>query len=240
MSTLWLPFTQMRAAPPRRFVRAEGTDLIDADGRRLFDATSSIWTILHGHSRPEIVEAIRRQAGVLDHSTLLGATHPRAEELASRLSARVGLPHVFFSGDGASAIEAALKMCVQYWRRHGRPERTRFVRLVRGYHGDTVGAMSVSDIAIFKNAYGPLLFSSLPYSTTAEELEREDVAAVIVEPRVQAAAGMRLVSSDAYEPLRRRRAGRPAGGGGWGYGSVFEGGVRAAAAAARRRSVAHR
>jgi len=203
MSNLWLPFTQMRGASPRNFVRGAGNYLIDADGRSVFDATSSIWTILHGHGRPELIEAITLQAERLDHSTLLGATHARAEELAERLCTRLGLARAFFSGDGASAVEAALKMAVQYWRRHGKPERNRFVRLSHGYHGDTVGAMSVSDIAVFKGAYGDLMFASIPYAATGEQLLREDLAAVIVEPRVQAAAGLRAVPDDVYALLGR-------------------------------------
>jgi adenosylmethionine-8-amino-7-oxononanoate aminotransferase len=201
---LWLPFTQMQDAVVRRFVRAHGTSLVDDGGRRLFDATSSIWTIVHGHGRPEIVRAIAAQAESLDHATLLGATHARAEELAERLCALAGLSHAFFSSDGASAIEAALKMSVTYWRAHGQPQRTRFVRLVHAYHGDTLGAMSVSDIGAFKGAFADVTFESLAYDgpETAAVLARDDVAAAIVEPGVQAAAGMRIVGAAAYAPFR--------------------------------------
>ena len=200
-SALWLPFTQMQDAVVRRFVRASGTSLIDGDGRALFDATSSIWTIVHGHAHPAIVAAIARQAAELDHATTLGASNPRAEELAERLCALVGLQHAFFASDGASAIEAALKMAINYWRAHGAPERTRFVRLVSAYHGDTLGAMSVSDIGPFKDAYRDVTFESLPYDGFDRVLERPDVAAILIEPAVQAAAGLRLVDDAAYAPL---------------------------------------
>jgi adenosylmethionine-8-amino-7-oxononanoate aminotransferase len=201
-NALWLPFTQMQDALVRRFVRAAGTSLIDGDGRSLFDATSSIWTIVHGHAHPAIVEAIARQAAELDHATTLGASNPRAEELAERLCALSGMQHAFFASDGASAIEAALKMAINFWRAHGSPERTRFVRLVSAYHGDTLGAMSVSDIGPFKDAYRDVTFESLPYDGSDRVLERRDIAAILVEPGVQAAAGLRLVDDAAYAPLR--------------------------------------
>jgi adenosylmethionine-8-amino-7-oxononanoate aminotransferase len=208
-SALWLPFTQMQDAVVRRFVRAAGTSLIDGDGRTLFDATSSIWTIVHGHAHPAIVEAIARQAAELDHATTLGASNPRAEELAERLCALSGLQHAFFASDGASAIEAALKMAINFWRAHGSPERTRFVRLVSAYHGDTLGAMSVSDIGPFKDAYRDVTFESLSYDGSDRMFERRDIAAILVEPGVQAAAGLRLVDDAAYAPLRSRATDAP-------------------------------
>lgn len=203
LGTLWLPFTQMKEFDPseRTFVRGEGTYLFDAHGRRVFDAVSSIWTTVHGHCHPQIVEAIAQQAATLDHSTLLGASNPRAEELAERLSALTGLPHVFFASDGASAIEAALKMALHYWQNAGEPQRTRFVHLAGSYHGDTAAAMSVSDIAVFKSRYGAVTFETHSYAD-AGVLESDDVAAVIVEPIVQAAAGIQIVPRDAYGPLK--------------------------------------
>lgn len=201
---LWLPFTQMDAfdASQRTFVRGEGNYLIDGRGRRIFDAVSSIWTTVHGHCHPHITAAIARQAQTLDHATLLGASNPVAEDLAERLCALLKLDYAFFSGDGASAVEAALKMALQYWRNAGEPQRTRFVHLVDSYHGDTAGAMSVSDIALFKSRYGAVTFETVPYDGDAALLEREDVAAVIVEPIVQAAAGMRIVAAERYEHLK--------------------------------------
>ena len=201
---LWLPFTQMDGfdTSARTFVRGERNVLIDAQGRRIFDAVSSIWTTIHGHCHPHIVEAIARQAASLDHATLLGASNPVAEELAERLTALLRLDYAFFSSDGASAVEAALKMALQYWRNAGEPRRTRFVHLVDSYHGDTAGAMSVSDIALFKSRYGAVTFETLPYDGDIAVLDADDVAAVIVEPIVQAAAGMRIVQADRYDALR--------------------------------------
>jgi adenosylmethionine---8-amino-7-oxononanoate aminotransferase len=207
LSHHWLPFTQMAAIDlgERTFVRARGTSLVDARGNELFDAISSVWTTVHGHCHPRIVTAIARQAATLDHSTALGATNPAAEELASRLALLTGLDRAFFSSDGASAVEAALKMALQYWENLGQPQRHRFVRLVDAYHGDTAGAMSVSDIPVFKSHFGAICFESLAFDALGEVLEREDVAAVIVEPIVQAAAGMRIVDAVRYEPLRHER-----------------------------------
>jgi adenosylmethionine-8-amino-7-oxononanoate transaminase len=202
----WLPFTQMAPgqAPVRTFVRARGTRLFDDAGNDVFDAISSVWTTIHGHGHPAIVAAIARQAEILDHVTALGATHPVAEELAAALAAKTGLDRVLFAGDGASAIEAALKLALQYWRNRGRPERTRFARLVAGYHGDTIGAMSVSDVGMFKAPFEAVTFESLPYDRASDVLSRPDLAAIIVEPLVQAAAGMRIVPSEHYDALRER------------------------------------
>ncbi len=202
MAHLWLPFTQMSEFDPQRrnFVRGLGTMLEDAQGRRLYDAVSSIWTTIHGHCHPRIVEAIARQAATLDHATLLGATNPLAEELARRLCALTGMYQAFFASDGASAIEAAIKMTLQYWQNAGQPQRKRFVRLCGAYHGDTIGAMSLSDIALFKTRFGGITFETQTFDETAP-LE-SDVAAVIVEPLIQAAAGMQLIPARAYERLR--------------------------------------
>ena len=200
---LWLPFTQMDRfdASARTFVRGEGNYLVDARGSSLFDAVSSIWTIVHGHCHPAIADAIARQARELDHATLLGATNPRAEELAERLTSLLGMDYAFFASDGASAIEAALKMALQYWQHRDEPQRKLFVRLVDAYHGDTAGAMSLSDISVFKSRFGAVTFETLPYSDVSL-LERDDVAAVVVEPIVQAAAGMRIVPKERYAQLR--------------------------------------
>jgi adenosylmethionine-8-amino-7-oxononanoate aminotransferase len=201
---LWLPFTQMESFDPasRTFVRGEGNYLIDARGNRVFDAVSSIWTTIHGHCHPAIVEAVARQAAQLDHATLLGASNPVAAELAARLASLLRMDYAFFASDGASAIEAALKMALHFWQNEGEPQRTRFVRLVDSYHGDTCGAMSLSDIAVFKSRYGALTFETLAYEGELAVLERDDVAAIVVEPIVQAAAGMRMVPPERYAALR--------------------------------------
>jgi adenosylmethionine-8-amino-7-oxononanoate aminotransferase len=203
VSHLWLPFTQMQSfdASARTFVRGDGTNLYDARGRRVFDAVSSIWTIIHGHAHPAIVDAIALQAATLDHATTLGATNLPAEALAHALCELCETDYAFFAGDGASAVEAAIKMTLHYWQHVGEPQRMRFLRLVDAYHGDTAGAMSVSDIAVFKSRYGAVTFETRSYDV-ADDLEAPDVAAVIVEPIVQAAAGMRLVPVERYAPLR--------------------------------------
>jgi adenosylmethionine-8-amino-7-oxononanoate aminotransferase len=174
--------------------------LVDGRDRRLYDAVSSIWTIVHGHCHPRIVEAIARQAAILDHATALGASNPVAEELARRLCAATGMERAFFASDGASAVEAALKMTLQFWRNAGAPQRTRFVRLSSAYHGDTIGAMSVSDVDRFKAPFASVTFETRAYDDPAAF--DGDVAAVVVEPLVQAAAGMRVVPAERYARLR--------------------------------------
>lgn len=203
---LWLPFTQMAEYDrhARSFVRGEGALLYDAAGKASYDCVSSIWTTLHGHCHPHITRRIAEQAGTLDHATLLGATNPVAEELAAKLAQITGLERAFFSGDGASAVEVALKMALQYWQNAGVRERTRIVRLSGAYHGDTAGAMSVSDIGVFKSRFAPFTFETYAYDAAPEVLEAPDVAAVIVEPLVQAAAGIRVVPRALYEPLETR------------------------------------
>ena len=203
-SHLWLPFTQMAEfdLAERTFVSASGMRLRDARGRSLFDAISSVWVTIHGHGHPAIVEAIAAQARTLDHATALGASNPVAEALAERLAASTGLDYAFFASDGASAIEAALKMAIHYWRRAGEPQRTKIAHLRASYHGDTAGAMSVSDIAVFKANYDPLCFPSVEIDALEAVRARGDVAAIVVEPLVQAAAGMRLVPPTWYAPLR--------------------------------------
>ena len=202
-SHLWLPFTQMAEfdARERTFVAGSGTTLTDVRGRTLFDAISSVWVTIHGHGHPAIVEAIARQASRLDHATALGASNPVAEDLASRLAAITGLDYAFFASDGASAIEAAMKMALQYWRHAGEPERSTFVHLRASYHGDTVAAMSVSDIAVFKREFGAVCFASIVADDLEAVMARDDIAAVIVEPIVQAAAGMQIVPQAAYAAL---------------------------------------
>lgn len=202
-SRLWLPFTQMQSfdASERTFVAANGVMLEDSRGRRVFDATSSIWTIIHGHAHPALVRAISDQAARLDHVTTLGATNPATEALAARLCALAAMDYAFFSGDGASAVEAALKMALGYWQRAGQPQRTRFVHLQNSYHGDTAAAMSVSDIAAFRRRFGAVTVETLNIADAGDISGRDDVAAIIVEPQMQAAAGMQAY--DDYDFLER-------------------------------------
>ena len=203
---LWHPFTQQRGwvtEEPLVIERAEGTDLIAEDGERYIDGTSSLWCNVHGHRHPTIDGAVREQLDRVAHSTMLGLTHEPAAELASRLVqlAPPGLERVFYSDAGSTATEIAIKMAFQYWRQRGgqHARRTSFIGLVDGYHGDTIGAVSVGGIELFHGAYEPLLFSKhcVPAGDArwlAATLERygEEVAAVIVEPLVQGAAGIRV------------------------------------------------
>jgi adenosylmethionine-8-amino-7-oxononanoate aminotransferase len=232
---LWHPFTALAdwlASDPLIIERAEGCYLFDTDGRRYFDGVSSLWCNIHGHRHPTIDQAIRSQLEKVAHSTLLGLTHPTAVQLARRLAelAPAWLTHVFFSDDGATAVEVALKMAFQYWRQkeNPEPERTRFVALGNAYHGDTLGDVSVGGVDRFHSMFRPLLFPTLripspncyrcPLELTRpecgmaclDELDRVlddhpgEVAAVVVEPLVQGAAGM-IVHPEGYlRGLRER------------------------------------
>jgi adenosylmethionine---8-amino-7-oxononanoate aminotransferase len=202
---VWHPFTQMREwceEEPLVIESAEGTDLVDAEGRRYIDGVSSLWCNVHGHRHPLIDRAVRRQLERVAHSTMLGLTHPGGAELAARLVdlAPPGLTRVFYSDSGSAATEVALKMAFQYWQQRGGQHRRRtgFVCLRDGYHGDTLGAVSVGGIDTFHALYEPLLFRAHRAAPgNAADLERildlhgEEIAGVIVEPLVQGAAGMR-------------------------------------------------
>src|SRR4051794_4187565 len=208
---LWHPFTQQREwCRDEQLVieRAEGTTLIATDGRRFIDGVSSLWCNVHGHRHPLIDKAVRDQLERVAHSTMLGLSHPGATELAARLVdlAPAGLSRVFYSDSGSTAVEVALKMAFQYWRQRGgqHVRRTSFVRLRDAYHGDTIGSVSVGGIDLFHAAYRPLLFESHAAEPgDAADMARilaaheEEVAAVIVEPLVQGAAGM-LVHPPSY------------------------------------------
>ena len=208
-SYLWHPFTQQRgwsAEEPVIIERADGTDLIDTEGRRYIDGVSSLWCNVHGHGHPRIDAAVRAQLGRVAHSTMLGLSHRPGIELAQRLVeiAPAGLTRVFYSDSGSTATEIALKMAFQYWRQRGETERTKFVALRMAYHGDTLGSVSVGGIDLFHAIYHPLLFDTLKAEPgDAADLERllahhrGELAAVIMEPLVQGAAGM-LVHPEGY------------------------------------------
>ncbi|MEQ1592686.1 MAG: aminotransferase class III-fold pyridoxal phosphate-dependent enzyme, partial [Thiobacillaceae bacterium] len=157
---LWHPCTQMKqmeSIPPLAIARGEGVWLIDFEGRRYLDAISSWWVNLFGHCNPRINAAIIDQLGKIEHVMLAGATHAPVVELSERLAKLTGLGHAFYGSDGASATEIALKMSAHFWRNSGQPEKNGFVSLQNGYHGETVGALSVTDIPLFKSTYAPLL-----------------------------------------------------------------------------------
>ena len=232
LGAVWHPCTQMKhheSLPLLPVARGEGCWLYDFDGRRCFDAISSWWVNLFGHSNPRINAALVDQLGKLEHVLLAGCTHEPAVELSERLSraAAGALGHCFYASDGASAVEIALKMSFHYWRNRGRPEKQRFVSLAGSYHGETLGALAVTDVALFRDIYAPLLMtasrvpspdwrgaaqgeSARDYAIRrAQDLERHlerhhgETAALIVEPLVQGATGMAMHDA---EYLRRARA----------------------------------
>ena len=218
---VWHPCTQMKALddfPPRAIVRGEGPWLIDEQGHRILDAVSSWWVNLFGHGFAPITEAITDQLGKLDHTMLAGLTHEPVVALSERLGALTGLGHAFYASDGASATEIALKMSAHSWRNRGLPGKHRFIGLQGGYHGETAGALSVTDIPLFREAYAPLLrlSATLPSPDPRHALEgvsleqhtaacvqalaehlaehHASTAALILEPLVQGAAGMGMYS----------------------------------------------
>ena len=220
---LWHPFTQHQAwnaVDPLIIERAEGCTLIDVRGNRYIDGVSSLWTTVHGHRHPKIDAAIIDQLGRVAHTTLLGLSHPPAIELAARLAeiAPWDLDRVFFSDDGSTAVEVALKIAYQYQQQAGDPHRTRFATLTDAYHGDTIGAVSVGSIDLFHRVYKPLLFDAIalpaPVSPGGDEeaaclaaalalLDEHGatLAALIVEPLVQGAAGMKMHSPEFLKTL---------------------------------------
>jgi adenosylmethionine-8-amino-7-oxononanoate aminotransferase len=212
---VWHPFTQMRQwgrEIPLVIASAEGNYLIDSDGNRYLDGVSSLWVNVHGHGRREIVEAISQQAATLAHSTLLGLSNVPAVELAKRLVAITPsrLQKVFYSDNGSTAVEVALKLAFQFWLHQGHPEKRRFVHLKESYHGDTLGAVGVGGIELFHQIYGPLLQPGIAVPNPCIGKEpalaalrktlshrSHEIAAVILEPLVQGAAGI-LVHPPGY------------------------------------------
>jgi adenosylmethionine---8-amino-7-oxononanoate aminotransferase len=206
---VWHPYTQMKtAAPPLPIVRGQGVYLYTADGRKLLDGISSWWVNIHGHSHPRLNQAIADQARTLEHVIFAGATHEPAVELAERLVGVLpaGLAKIFYSDNGSTAVEVAVKMALQYWRNRGQPSRERIVALHHAYHGDTIGAMSVSAPSVFTEAFAPLLFpvDRVHPDEVDSHLQRygERVAAVIVEPMLQGAGGMIMWPSESLARVR--------------------------------------
>ena len=213
---IWHPYTKFSsfaAGPLPEIVRGEGIYLFDSGGRRYIDAISSWWACALGHNHPRVVRAIQKQAGELQHSILGNLSHPRAAELAERLASLMPSPdrHVLFSSDGASAVEAALKIAVQYWHNRGQAGRTQFVSLENAYHGDTLGTVSLGYLDHFHRPFQPLLFPAhradphKGFEPMAELLECRlgQLAAVIVEPLCQCAAGMKMYPADYLARLAR-------------------------------------
>ena len=230
LRSVWHPCTQMKhheQLPLVPIARGKGMWLYDFDGNRYLDAISSWWVNLFGHADPRINAAIADQLGKLEHVMLAGFTHGPVVHLSERLSAITGLSHCFYGSDGASATEIALKMSFHYWRNSGLPEKTRFVSLRNGYHGETLGALSVTDVPLFRDTYAPLLAPTVQVPSpdwrqatpgespqqvavrTAQVLadhlrkHHAQTAALILEPLVQGAGGMAM-----YHPsyLKEARA----------------------------------
>ncbi len=214
---VWHGFTQMSAyteSSPIVVDRAEGHELIDVDGNRYLDAISSLWVNTVGHHVPELDDAVREQLDRGSHSTMLGNGNRVVIELAEALAERVPVeaPHFLFASDGASAVEQALKIAFQYWANRGVEGRTSFLAFGGAYHGDTIGALSVGDGGFGTNLFDPLRFPVLRapafadpgcFETAASMIAAHagELAAVIVEPLVQGAAGMQLAAPEAFAPL---------------------------------------
>jgi adenosylmethionine---8-amino-7-oxononanoate aminotransferase len=227
---VWHPYTQMLTQPPLLpIVRGEGVYLYTEDGRKILDGISSWWVNIHGHSHPKLNAALAAQAREIEHVIFAGCTHRPAVELAERLVQVMppGLNRVFYSDNGSTAVEAAIKMAVQYWRNRGEPQRSGIIALHHAYHGDTVGAMSASEDSIFTRAFTPLLFpvarAHAPYCYRCPlglkremcgidclgDLERrleehgERTAAVLIEPMLQGAGGMIVWPTEFLGGVRR-------------------------------------
>ncbi len=228
LAAVWHPCTQMKQHeqfPLLPIQRGDGVWLYDFNGKRYLDAVSSWWVNLFGHNNPRIKDAIKQQLDTLEHVMLAGFTHQPVIELSEKLARLTGLGHAFYGSDGASATEIALKMSFHYWRNTGRVSKTRFISLQNSYHGETLGALGVTDVAIFKDTYAPLLMQSAQMPSPdwrlaeqgeiaeafalrcADMLERyvaehaDELAAFIIEPLVQCAAGMGM-----YHPVYLKRA----------------------------------
>ena len=230
LSAVWHPCTQMKrheTLPLVPIARGEGAWLVDFDGKRYLDTVSSWWVNLFGHCNPRINAALVDQLGKLEHVMLAGFTHEPVVQLSEKLRALApaGLGHCFYGSDGASATEIALKMSAHYWRNRGQPEKTQFISLQNSYHGETLGALSVTDVALFRDAYGALIKQNATVPSPdwrkaeagesakafalrcADALEAHlqqhhtRLAAFIVEPLIQGAAGMAM-----YHPVYLSRA----------------------------------
>ncbi|KGG14766.1 MULTISPECIES: adenosylmethionine--8-amino-7-oxononanoate transaminase [unclassified Prochlorococcus] len=219
---IWPPFTQITLSqPPQKIIRGKGSLLYRKDGSSLIDAISSWWVTLHGHSDPFIAEAIYQQANQLEQVIFADFTHEQAEKLSERLSRATGLQRLFFSDNGSTAVEVALKLALQWWHNKGEA-RQQIIAFEGAYHGDTFGAMAVGERNLFNEPFEKMLFpvSRVPWPATwwndAEVEEREEkaikkleelletpTAAVILEPLIQGAGGMTMVRSEFLEKVQR-------------------------------------
>ena len=228
LQTVWHPCTQMKqheTYPLIPIQRGDGVWLYDTDGKKYLDTVSSWWVNLFGHNNSRIKDAIKQQLDTLEHVMLAGFTHEPVVALSEKLAQLTGLGHAFYASDGASATEIALKMSFHYWRNTGKTSKTKFISLQNSYHGETMGSLGVTDVAIFKDTYAPLLMQSalvpspdfrlVEPGESAEQFalrcanaleqyvanHHAELAAFIIEPLVQCAAGMGM-----YHPVYIRRA----------------------------------
>ena len=228
LQSVWHPCTQMKqheTYPLIPIKNGDGVWLVDTNGKRYLDGVSSWWVNLFGHNNPRIKDAIKLQLDTLEHVMLAGFTHEPVVVLSEKLAKLTGLGHAFYASDGASAVEIALKMSFHFWRNQNKPEKNKFISLQNSYHGETLGALGVTDVAIFKDTYAPLLMQSAQMPSPdfrlaeigesaeayalrcADALEQyvsehsHELAALIIEPLVQCAAGMAM-----YHPAYLRRA----------------------------------
>ncbi len=215
-SPIWRPFTQMKTAPtPPKVIKGEGVWLELEDGRKIMDCISSWWVTIHGHGHPVLAESLYIQAQQLEQVIFAGFTHDPAEKLARKLLTHLpsSLTRVFFSDNGSTAVEVALKIAYQYWQNCGKP-RTKFIGFAGGYHGDTIGAMSIGRSSVWWDQFSPLMFETdiVPFPAVFDEctdisiseiesrsltkleqlLQQEAYAAIVIEPLVQGAAGMQM------------------------------------------------
>ncbi len=228
----WHPYSQMKQfeeSPPVLIQKAEGIRLYDDQGNMYYDTISSWWCNLHGHNHPKMVAAITEQLQKIDHIIFGGFTHQPAIDLSEKLVALTpnNLSRVFYSDNGSTSVEVALKMAFQYWQHQGLSEKTQFISLENGYHGDTIGAMSVSGVDLFKKVFDPLLLQGykcpVPHSGNEEPLElqldccvkqleallqdrHQHIAAMIVEPLIQGAGGMVMYPEAFLKEVRRLTA----------------------------------
>ncbi|HKO48076.1 MAG TPA: adenosylmethionine--8-amino-7-oxononanoate transaminase [Polyangiaceae bacterium] len=219
---VWHPYTAMdeyiAETNPLVIARASGSRLFDADGRAYLDGNSSWWCAALGHNHPRLVRALAAQAERLCHTALAGITHEPVALLAKQLVevAPAGLEHVFFSDNGSTSVEVALKMSLQYWVQNGRPERTRFVAFEGAFHGETLGVTALGGVEVFRRPFSSVIMECLRVPAASDGFERafaaleailqkdaDSIAAVVLEPMVQGAAGMRMYDA---EFLRRARA----------------------------------
>src|ERR1700712_2457890 len=213
LRVVWHPYTQMKTALPHvPIVRGEGACLYDEDGKRYIDAVSSWWVNIHGHANPYIAKKVAEQLLQLEHVIFAGFTHPAAIELAERLLAILpsNQKKAFYSDNGSTAIEVAIKMCLQYWNNQGKP-RTKMLAFKNAYHGDTFGAMAVSGRSAFTVAFDSLLFEvefiDLPTNENIKALKsrisylRSELACFIFEPLVQGSAGMLMYAAQYLNEL---------------------------------------